>query len=156
MPWNDGLQMDNISPLLAAIPMETGDAAGWFYSAIEYNEKQLQREDNNSWKPSSLGKAEISAINIMVMQGGYLSLDEEMKDYLEISKNSTLATVVQNLINSREFMKDGDFLRPINHTTHILTIEDGSGFVSSELERFDFWCNEKNIKPNYLNFVFIE
>jgi hypothetical protein len=156
MPWNDELYMENIQPLLIAKAVEVGDIAGWIYKTIEFKEKQLKREDDNSWKPTPLGKAEVSAINIMAMRGGYLPLDVGMEEFLKKEHEVTLDKVVENLILTRVFMKDGDYVRPINMHTHVVTKEDGSGFVSTEKDRFDLWCKDKGIDPYYVNLVFLE
>ncbi len=156
MPWNDGLHMDNIQPLLVAEVKETDDAVGWMYHSIEFKEKSLEREDNNSWKPTPLGKPELSAVNIMAMRGGYLPLDDGMHEFLHKNHGATLDEVVKNLILSREFMKDGDYIRPINKHTHIITNDDNTGFVSSEKDRFDLWCVENEIEPHYINLLFME
>jgi len=156
MPWNDGLDMDNIQPLLVAEATETDEASGWTYISMECKEKHLERDDNGSWHPESIGTAEVSVINIMAMRGGYLPLDQGMQKYLSSEHDVTLKEVVDNLILSREFMLDGDNIRPINSCTHIITNDDGTGFVSSERERFDVWCSENSINPYYLNIHFIE
>ena len=44
MPWDDGLQMDSLEPLLVAIPMENEKTAGWYYKSVEYSEKILKRD----------------------------------------------------------------------------------------------------------------
>lgn len=156
MPWHDDLYMENIQPLLIAEAKETEDAAGWIYRTIEYQEKRLNREDNNSWEPASLGKPEVSAVNIMAMRGGYLSLDDDMHEFLLKNHGVTLDEVAENLILSRHFMKDGDYIRPINMHTHLITNDDETGYVSSERNRFDLWCAENEITPHYTNFVFME
>lgn len=156
MPWDDGLHMDSVQPLLLAIPKETEEKSGWLYKSIEIKEKDLKRENNHVWSPYSIGSAEMSAINIMAMQGGYLPLDDGMREYLEGHEGSSLEIVVESLTNSREFMKDGESLRPINCMTHVITNPDGSGFVSSERDKFDLWCKEKNIRPSYMNMIFME
>lgn len=119
MPWNDELYMENIQPLLIAKAVEVGDIAGWIYKTIEFKEKQLKREDDNSWKPTPLGKAEVSAINIMAMRGGYLPLDVGMEEFLKKEHEVNLDKVVENLILTRVFMKDGDYVRPINMHTRL-------------------------------------
>lgn len=156
MPWDDGLHMDNIQPLLLAIPKEIEDRAGWLYKTIEMKEKDLIRSNDNVWAPYTIGTAEMSAINIMAMQGGYFPLDEGMQDYLQNNKNSSLEHVIGSLTNSRDFMIDGDFLRPINSLTLVITNDDGTGFVSSEREKFDLWCEENEIRPTYMNIIFME
>jgi hypothetical protein len=159
MPWNDGLKMENLQHLIVAKPVEVEKNPfgwGWLYEAINLKEKDLRREDNNSWSPTFLGKAEISAIDIMMIQGGYLPLDKEMKEYLEQHENTTLDKVVENLLNSCEFMMDGKYLRPINKVTSVLTIENETGFVSSEKDKFDLWCDEQKIEPHYKVLIFLE
>ncbi|WP_432464070.1 DUF6602 domain-containing protein [Agarivorans sp. QJM3NY_33] len=156
MPWDDGLHMDNIQPLLLAIPKEIEDRAGWLYKTIEMKEKDLIRNNDNVWAPYTIGTAEMSAINIMAMQGGYLPLDEGMQDHLQNNENSSLEHVIGSLTNSREFMIDGDYLRPINGLTLVITNDDGTGFVSSEREKFDLWCEENKIRPTYMNMIFME
>lgn len=156
MPWDDGLHMDNIQPLLLAIPKEIEDRAGWLYKTIEIKEKELVRENDGVWAPYPIGTAEMSAINIMAMQGGYLPLDEGMQEHLQKNENSCIEDVVDSLTSSREFMVDGDYLRPINGLTHIITNDDGTGFVSSERDKFDLWCEENKIRPTYMNMIFME
>ncbi|MEW8333868.1 MAG: DUF6602 domain-containing protein, partial [Candidatus Thiodiazotropha sp.] len=142
MPFNDGLHMDNIEPLLIAKALRIGDNVGWMYNTTEYKKKILKREDNNTWEPMPLGKAEVSAIYIMASHGGYLSLDESMAQYLIDKHKTTIDVVIDNLITTRLFMKDGEYIRPINTHTHIVTLDDDTGYISSERERFDLWCNQ--------------
>lgn len=156
MPWNDGLEMESLEPLLVAIPTKTEEAAGWYYDCIEWRERKLKRDDNQVWSPSQLNAPEISAINIMAARGGYLPLDQGMKDYLKNEYSTSLEDVSDHLLETRLFMKDGDYIRPIKELTHVLTIEDGTGFVATERERFDIWCNENGIDPSYMNFYFLE
>jgi hypothetical protein len=156
MPWDDGLHMENIQPLLLAIPKEIEGRAGWLYKTIEIKEKDLVRDNDNVWTPYTIGTAEMSAINIMAMQGGYLPLNEGMHEHLQNNEDSSLKYVIDSLTNSREFMVDGDYLRPINGLTHVITNDDGTGFVSSERDKFDLWCEENKIRPTYMNMVFME
>lgn len=156
MPWNDGLHMDNIEPLLIAKAVEVDDKAGWMYSTIEPKGKCFERKDVKNWEPATLGAAEVSAINIMAMCGGYLSLDNEMDGYIKKKYNTTLDEVSRNLIFTRLFMRDRNYIRPINTNTHIVTIDDKSGFVCSERDRFDLWCKAKGIAPHYINLVLLE
>ncbi len=156
MPWDDGLHMDNIQPLLIAEAVEVEDNAGWIYNTLEFKEKHLKREDDNIWEPAPLGAAEISAINIMAMRGGYLPLDEGMEEFLKSEHGATLNDVAENLILTRVFMEDGEYIRPITMNTHVVTTDDGGGFVSNEKDRFDLWCEKNGIEPFYINLVFLE
>jgi len=156
MPWNDGLHMDSIEPLLIAKAVRIGDEAGWMYNSVEFKEKRLKRDDDNIWEPAILGKAEISAINIMAMRGGYLPLDEGMNEYLTRTYNAMAVEVGQNLIATRLFMRDGEYIRPIHAYTHVITLDDNTGYASSERDRLDLWCDKNGIPPHYLNLLFVE
>lgn len=155
MPWNDGLHMDSVQPLLIAEAREVDEAAGWAYRTVEFNEKHMVRGDDNLWSPSRLGKAELSAINIMAAQGGYLPLDNGMNEYLTKNHDMTVAQVSDALILTRQFMRDGEFIRPIHPRTYVITNDDETGFVASEIERFDLWCTENGIEPNYMSIYFM-
>lgn len=155
MPWNDGLHMDSVQPLLIAEAREVDEAAGWAYRTVEFNEKHMVRGDDNLWSPSRLGKAELSAINIMAAQGGYLPLENGMNEYLTKNHDLTVAQVSDALILTRQFMRDGEFIRPIYPRTYVITNDDETGFVASEIERFDLWCAENGIEPNYMSIYFM-
>lgn len=156
MPWNDGLHMDSIEPLLIAKAVRIGNEAGWMYNSVEFKEKRLKRDDDNIWEPAILGKAEISAINIMAMRGGYLPLDEGMNEYLTRTHGAMAVEVGQNLIATRLFMRDGEYIRPIHAHTHVVTLDDNTGYASSERDRLDLWCDKHGIPPHYLNLLFVE
>jgi hypothetical protein len=53
-------------------------------------------------------------------------------------------------------MKDGEYIRPINMHTHIVTNDEGDGFVSIEQDRFEEWCKQKYVEPYYINLLFLE
>jgi hypothetical protein len=156
MPWGDGLHMDNIEPLLVAKAVRVGDKAGWMYNSIDFKEKRLKRDDNNVWEPATIGKAEMSAINIMAAHGGYFPLDKWTNEYLMSEHQTTIDEVTKNLVHTRLFMKDGECIRPIHKLTHIATLDDDTGYASSERDRFDLWCEQNSVAPNYLNIVFLE
>lgn len=156
MPWNDGLYMENTKPLLAAKAVEIESKVGWVYNSIELKESHLKREDDELWEPVYLGKAEISAINIMVIQGGYLHLDSSMLEYLRDEHQATMDEVSKNLILTRLFMIDGEHIRPIHNHTYLITLDDDTGYVSSERDRFNLWCEQKGIPPHYTSILFLE
>ncbi|WP_095127955.1 DUF6602 domain-containing protein [Pseudomonas sp. Irchel s3h14] len=155
MPWDDGLHMDNAHPLIIAKAIVREDAVGWEYITVEPKEKDLVRDDDNVWVPSELGRAEITAINLMVMRGGYLALDQGMNNYLIEKHGVTVDQVAENLVFTRQFMRDGNNIRPIHRQTYVITNEDETGFVASEVGRFDLWCREKGIAPHYLQIYFM-
>ena len=155
MPWDDGLHMDSVKPLLIAEAREIDGAAGWAYRTQEFKEKYMVRGDDNLWSPSEIGKAEISAINIMAMQGGYLPLDDGMGEYLIKNYGVTTEQVADALILTRQFMRDGGHIRPIHPHTYVITNDDDTGFVASEIERFDLWCAGNEIEPHYMSIYFM-
>lgn len=155
MPWDDGLHMDSVQPLLIAEAREIDGAAGWAYRTQEFKEKHMVRGDDNLWSPSGIGKAEISAINIMAMQGGYLPLDDGMGEYLIKNYGVTTEQVADALILTRQFMRDGGYIRPIHPHTYVITNDDDTGFVASEIERFDLWCAGNEIEPHYMSIYFM-
>ncbi|MCM2130038.1 DUF6602 domain-containing protein [Larsenimonas rhizosphaerae] len=156
MPYDDGLYMENLEPLLVAEAMREGDVAGWMYNSIEPSEKFLKRNDDRLWSPVTIGKPEVSAINLMAFKGGYLQLDKDLDEYLKGKYEISVEELKDTLISTRLFMLFDGYIRPIHSQIHMITCDDGSGFVSSERERFDVWCEENQIKPHYLNLIFME
>ena len=157
MPWDDNLHMDSGSPLLVAKPFEDKKAAGWKYYAIELKERTLTKNNDNTWKPIKVSKAEISTINLMTtLYGGYLPLDSKMDNFLKKEYGISINEVKKNLIKSRFFMIDNGYIRPISMHTYILTMDDGSGFIAIEEDRFKLWCAEKGIPAFYTIFILME
>lgn len=155
MPYGDDLSIETVAPLLIAKPKRVGEQIGWMYHSIEYKEKSLIRESESSWEPESIGPAEMSAVNIMAMRGGYLELDKGLDDYLMKSHCCSLTQVVENLIKTRLFALDDRYLRPLSEVTHVLTNDDDSGYVAVDLNRFDAWCQTHGKDPYYLNIIFM-
>lgn len=153
MPWDDGLHMDNIEPLLISKVVRVGEKVGWIYNTLEPKEKHLKRDDDIAWEPSAVGAAEVSSIHIMAMQGGYLAIDDGMDKYLNEKYETSIEEVADKLILTRLFLKDGEHLRPIHSFTHMVTMDDGSGYVCCERDRFDLWCEENGIAPSYTNLI---
>ena len=157
MPWGNDLDLEILSPLIIAKAHEVnGSAAGWIYGIIEIKEERLKRESYTRWKPYGLSIASITAIHNMAMNRGYLSLTDGIDAYLSEKYSVDFSDVYNNLIKSRVFMRDGDYLRPISSSTYIIINEDGSGLISSEKDRFDNWCNENNVTPSYMILQFID
>lgn len=156
MPWDDGLHMDSAQPLLVAKPTGKDGCWGWEYRTSEFKEKHMVREDDNLWSPSPIGKAGTSVISIMAMQGGFILLDKSLEKYLKDEHETTIDQVVDELIRTRNFMLDGEFLRPIHHQILLITNDDESGFVAHEADRFDLWCADNDVPPNYMSLWLLE
>jgi len=158
MPWGDNLDKENLIPLLTAVPVyESEQGSGWLYRSEEYSEKKLKDHDEVSqWVPNKISKEVVSAIDLMAFRGGYLSLLDGTLEYLsEKYQLETPDCTKDQLLETIEFMIDGDDIRPINLYTHLITNDDGTGWVSSDLERFDQWCEKNGITNNYLIIAFV-
>lgn len=156
MPYSDGIYMDNFEPLLIAEALRIGDIAGWKYSSIEPSERYLKRNDDNLWAPSAISEAEVSAIEFMALRGGWLHLDEKFDKFLKEKYQISAGNLKEKLISTKLFMLDGKHIRPIHNQIHMITSDDGGGYVSNEIETFDIWCEENNIKPHYINLILVE
>ncbi|MDY3695767.1 MAG: DUF6602 domain-containing protein [Proteus mirabilis] len=156
--WDDGLYMDNAHPLLIAEPIQDGSDVGWNFNSIEPKDKFLQRKDDKEWEPSRLNKAELSIINLIAAYGGVLYIDDDLNEYTKKNFHMTADEICEKLIFTRLFMKsyDGTYIRPINMSTYILTLDSDTGYASFERERFDLWCEKENLKPSYLSLIFYE
>ena len=156
MPWNDKLYMDNIQPLLIAEVVEHEGRVGWKYESLELKEKHLKRKDHNSWRPAAIGKAEVAAIRLMMLNGGYLTSDDQVEEFLRNHHGTTFNEVIESLILTRLFISGEGYLKPININTYIMITDDDEGFIASERDRFDLWCNENELEPSYISFMFLE
>lgn len=156
MPYGLDLDMETIAPLLLAEPREIGDQVGWVYNSLERKEKSLKRDEQVPWEPARVGPAEVSVINIMAMRGGYLPLDSGMDDYLQKEHGQNLSKTIDKLLATRVFAREKEHLRPVANITHVLTCDDGGGYISNERDRFDAWCEQNSMQPHYMNIVFLE
>lgn len=152
MPWDDGLEMESGSPLLVAEAVEQGNLSGWKYRTTEFKEKSLVRENNAVWEPQKLTAAAVAVFDIMALNGGRIKLSEDLAKWLS-GKGSSLDEVRENLIGTKLFVIDGEYLEPINDSTHLLTLDDESGFVSSEREKFIIWCGANDLQPSFISIV---
>ncbi|MEO1898203.1 MAG: DUF6602 domain-containing protein [Methylococcales bacterium] len=156
MPWDDKLYMDNIQPLLIAEVVEHEGRVGWKYESLELKEKHLKRKDDNSWRPAAIGKAEVAAIRLMMLNGGYLKSDDQVEEFLRNDHGTTFNEVIESFILTRLFISGEGYLKPINVNTYIMITDDDEGFIASERDRFDLWCNENELEPSYISFMFLE
>lgn len=156
MPYGLDLDMETLAPLLLAEPREIGGQVGWIYNSLEFKEKSLNRDEQLPWEPARISPAEVSAIDIMAMQGGYLPLDAAMDNYLQKEHGQTLTQTIEKLLLTRVFAREGEHLRPVASLTHMLTSDDGGGYLSNERDRFDAWCEKNSLQPHYMNIIFVE
>ncbi|WP_313907330.1 hypothetical protein [Psychrobacter pacificensis] len=109
--------MDNIQPLLIAEVVEHEGRVGWKYESLELKEKHLKRKDDNSWRPAAIGKAEVAAIRLMMLNGGYLTSDDQVEEFLRNHHGTTFNEVIESLILTRLFISGEGYLKPININT---------------------------------------
>jgi len=155
MPWGDGLEMENLSPLLIAESAKIGEKIGWVYKTIELKESSLIREKFTFWKPKKISEPAMSLINIMATRGS-IELDDERRSYINDKYQVTLDSIIEELLNTNYFMLDEQILRPIQSTTIIITNEDETGYVASDRKLFDQWCTSNGVERNYMFIVLFE
>jgi hypothetical protein len=156
MPYGPDLDIEKVIPVLFAEPGELNGQYGWKYRCVDIKEKNLVRDELASWEPSKIGPAEMSAINLMGFNGGYLELKPSLNDYLKKEFNKTQTEVIGNLIQTQIFAMEGQCLRPVSNHTYVITNEDESGYVGNEKNRFDGWCKKNSVHPYYMNIIFLE
>lgn len=154
MPYDDGLYIENLAPLLIAEAHRAGDFFGWMYRSIEPSEKYLRRNDDNRWSPVKIGEAEVGAIEMMAFHGGYLELNKDYDDYLNKKYKISISELKENLILTRLFMSEHESIRPTHNETHMITCDDGGGYISNEIVRFNIWCDQNDIEPQYFHLIF--
>lgn len=152
MPWDDDIYMNNLSPLMIAVPRCEGDKCGWMYKTIDYDELSLSRQDDHQWMPEKLDSIQMSIIRIMSMYGEF-KVDKENIEYFKNKYDANLKLIIDSLIDTRIFMRKGDVVKPISNSTLIITNNDGTGYVSNERERMDSWCERNAIRPTYMNLI---
>ena len=97
----------------------------------------------------------MSALNRMIIKGGFLPLDSELNNYLE-KYNTTVDEVIHNLIITNLFIHDDNSIYPLKKQTYIINIDDGCGYISDERERLVLWCSQNEIPTNFTVLIFLE
>jgi hypothetical protein len=124
---------------------------------LEYKEKSLKRDEQVAWKPARIDPSEISALHQMWGTGGLLPLvDTKMDKLFQKTHCQTLESIIKNLLETGLFAKENAYLRPISGCTHILTTDDGGGYISDERDKFEAWCEKNSIQPTFMNIIFFE
>lgn len=157
MPWNDGLDMENLYPLLTAFPHVQGDAAGWRYELFERKEKTLRSRPAMTWRPAEISVAAMTMLNLLVFRGGMVRADDEdLSGYLFGKHGKTLEVVLAELIGTGYFMRERGFVRPIHGATMMLEHDDETGHIAHDQAKFDEWCEKQGIEPHYMTLIFVE
>jgi hypothetical protein len=71
MPWGDDSKIENMAPLLYAIPLEKENEVGWLYKSVELKESELKvREVVKEWQPERIDKDIQTVFYRMMFNGG--------------------------------------------------------------------------------------
>lgn len=155
MPWGDDSQIENMAPLLYAIPMEKGGKVGWLYKSVEMKESELQKRDfSQEWEPEKIDEDMQSVFNRMLFSGGYIHLDDIAK--IAENYNKTKNELLDKLMGIFLFKQVGDYIRPICSTMAMVSDEKGTKYLTSNLDSLDVWCDKRGLRKNYINLVIAE
>ncbi|MCK6889765.1 DUF6602 domain-containing protein [Enterobacter kobei] len=152
MPWEDGVYMNNVIPMLIATVGRDSKSVGWIYKTIEPKERKLSREDNVTWEPEKISSIQVSMIQLMGVFGE-LSLSVDNISYFKNTYSADLYHEMLSLTKTRLFMFSGNALKPINSNTIVLSVEDGTGYVASERDRLVKWCDNNSISGSIMNII---
>lgn len=50
-------------------------------------------------------------------------------------------------MNSKLFMRDGDFIRQISALLHIADLDDEGGYISNDMHKLRLWCEKEKLSP---------
>lgn len=152
MPWDDGIYMNNLSPLLVAKVGVNSEGAGWIYNTMEFKERSLLRKDEQTWSPEKIEPVHMSMLKLMMIYGELL-LSAENESYFKDNYSIDFNKEVSYLTQTQLFMLTPNSLKPINRITVILELEDGSGYIAAERDRLNKWCELNNISGGIMTLV---
>lgn len=155
MPWGEDPHTEVAVPLIFAKPVETEDAAGWYYVPVRFKESELSvRESIQEWQPIRISQDMSEVIYSMLATGGYVHLDR----IGQIARSHLIQPdqLLKQLMSTMLFKQIGDYVRPISSWLHMVTDEDNQYFISSSRDRLDIWCERNDIDKSYINLIIME
>lgn len=155
MPWGDDSHIENMAPLLYAIPMEKNDEVGWLYKSVEMKEGELKkREFLQEWNPERIDEDLKSVFNIMLFYGGYV----HMSDIAQVADkfNETADELINKITSMFLFKQVGDYIRPIDSIMLMVTDDNNISYLTSNRESLDVWCEKKGVDKNYSSVIIME
>ncbi len=157
MPWNDGLEMENLSPLLLAVAMQQDGAAGWKYESVEPKEAVLRDRPAMEWEPARLSASAVTLFGLLMARGGWVDTgDEDLSAYLLHKHQRSLDQICSELIGTGHFMREGRYMRPIHTHSILLELDDGTGHIAYDQAKFDEWCEKHDQARHYVSLIFLE
>ena len=145
--FGEDLEMEAISPLLAAKAEKSGETGGWKYEYIPIKKEELGAgPDREAWHPPSLSKAEYVIVDILCKKS---EIDLTEKAFLEFlaKEGETVASITASLNQKRLTTVVGQTLQLITDECACVILPDGR-FVAAEnksnrLSRYAFKIAEE-------------
>lgn len=153
MPWDDGIYMNNVAPMLIATPKATAERAGWLYKTVELSEKELARGDDNLWEPIKLTDTQISIINLLAAYGGAFEASQDNVNYYLEKYNVDLDSEFLKLAQTQCFTVCDGVIKPINQVTLVLSLDNGFSYLSTDEDRLNSWCDINGYEKKYMKIV---
>ncbi|MGD0058581.1 MAG: DUF6602 domain-containing protein [Verrucomicrobiia bacterium] len=129
--FGEDLEIEAVSPLLAAKAEKIGDQAGWQYKNLPVTREELrQGSDWRSWHPPELTLTEFSIVNVLCKQGEIDITDPEFVSYL--AKQSQPVTSLCDSLNEKALTTlNGNKLVLITDECACMILPDGR-YVAAE------------------------
>ncbi|MBN49708.1 MAG: hypothetical protein CMN85_09210 [Spongiibacteraceae bacterium] len=157
MPWNDGLHMESLSPLLIAEAVVQDGLSGWKYNSHEFKEKALSSRPSLEWEPALLSAPASTLFGFMMTKGGWICSDDTgLCDYLKEKHGLSLKEISSELIGTGYFMYEGNGLRPVHDHTMQIDVDGGQGRIAHDRDKFDAWCEKYGHSPYYMSLLIID
>jgi len=123
--FGEDLEMEAISPLLAAKAEKIGEAGGWKYEYIPLKKEKLAAgPDRQAWHPPSLSKAEYVIVDALCKKS---EIDLTEKAFLEFiaKEGETVTSITASLNQKRLTAVVGQKLRLITDECGCVMLPDG-------------------------------
>lgn len=155
MPWGDDSHIENMAPLLYAIPMEKGDEIGWHYKSVEMKEGELKKRSFlQAWEPERIDDDLKSVFYNMLYHGGYVHMEDIAGIATDFSESQE--ELLHKLMSMFLFKQVGDYIRPICSSMMMITDENEVSYITSNRESLDAWCDKKGLRKTYINLIIME
>ncbi|WP_407221340.1 DUF6602 domain-containing protein [Enterobacter kobei] len=155
MPWGDDSKIENMAPLLYAIPLEKENEVGWLYKSVELKESELKvREVVKEWQPERIDKDIQTVFYRMMFNGGILDINALAG--IAADNDEEESVLLLKLEKTFLFKRDEEYIRPI--TPLLIMVEDDNEncYLSSSREHLDVWCDKYDISKNYMQLMIME
>lgn len=155
MPFDDELYQENIAALLGVDVSEEEGRLQWAYKTIEEKEINLKRDDDCHWEPYKISEAAIHVVSVMGLRGGYLKDDDYSDGFLFDKYGVTFTSILSELLGSKFFMRDGDYIRSISESIHIADVDEKGGYLSTDMHKLRLWCEKEKLRPFFMTNQFL-